>query len=270
MFSVYGEFKMKRGMNFLLLSLILISLFSLISGASEPSVTISSPLNQTYTSVNNTYIPSNPIYYSSVLFNITGTDVDGISMCWYNLNNGLNQTLTNQIGTDYYNYTNSSVADGSYWARFFCNDTAGNVNRTSNVNFTLATTSQIRISNILHYIKISDSTLKLYFAFDDNASSSSVIYDYTNNSNNGTLINSPNYVNGGYIGGAYNFSKGNDYISVDDSDGSLTLTNSNLTLSVWVNMRQPNTIKQITTGNGLSCLIDSAGFASCGGRSLAG
>ena len=262
---------MKKVMKFLFLSLILIGLISVISGASEPSVIVSSPLNQTYTSLNDTYIPSSPIYYSIVLFNITGTDVDGISMCWFNLNNGTNRTLINQMGTDYYTYINSSISDGQYQVRFFCNDTAGNVNRTTNLNFTLATISQIKISSSLHYLSISDSSLKVYFAFDDNTSSSNVVYDYTNNSNNGILINSPDYVSNGYIGGAYKFSKGNDYITVDDSYGSLNFANSNLTLSIWVKiLRQPNNVKQITTGNGLSCLIDSLGFASCWGAGIQG
>jgi len=95
----------------------------------SPQITINSP------SVNQTN--------NSVLFNITATDNKGVSACWVSLDNGTtNNTLENIAGTDYYNFTNSSVPEGNYIITFYCNDTSGNEN-SSQITVKIDTTPPV-------------------------------------------------------------------------------------------------------------------------------
>ena len=69
-------------------------------------------------------------------FNITASDNNDISSCWFNLN-GTNITQTNSSGNWNYEYT--GLADNDYTATFYCNDTIGNENHTTRT-FTYDTT----------------------------------------------------------------------------------------------------------------------------------
>ncbi len=93
-----------------------------------PNVTIDSPTATTYTT-------------QTLLFNATAIDLTTfVDSCWYTLNSGAtNQTLSRAGTSSSYNFTQTSITDASYTARFYCNDTANNVNNTQNVVFTIDT-----------------------------------------------------------------------------------------------------------------------------------
>jgi hypothetical protein len=58
------------------------------------------------------------------------------------LNNGATNKSMTKSG-NYFNYTNSSIADGNYLARYYCNDTFGNLNGSVTTNFTVDTTKPV-------------------------------------------------------------------------------------------------------------------------------
>ena len=93
-----------------------------------PNLTINSPTTTTYTT-------------STILFNATSIDATTlVNSCWYTINSGTtNQTLSKSGTSNYYNFTASSVADGTYTSRFYCNDSANNVNNTETRLFTIDT-----------------------------------------------------------------------------------------------------------------------------------
>ena len=93
-----------------------------------PNLTINSPLNETYS-------------LSSILFNVTASDDSGISECVYSLDGLVNISMTNIAGTDYYNYTNSSMVEGSHNVIFYCNDSYGNTNTSDTIYFGVDTTA---------------------------------------------------------------------------------------------------------------------------------
>jgi len=101
----------------------------------NPNITINYPLNTTYN-------------ISSINFNITAIDDIAISSCWMTLDLGVtNYTMLNTTSNDIYNYTNSSIPDGSYTSNFYCNDTSNNINNTENISFSIdATYPLIQIS----------------------------------------------------------------------------------------------------------------------------
>jgi hypothetical protein len=93
-----------------------------------PAVTVNSPANTTYNATGAT---------KSINFNVTATDdPSNVSSCWYSINNGVNNYTMTQSGNSW-NATNSSVGVGSYRAKFWCNDTEGNVNSSTYVDFTV-------------------------------------------------------------------------------------------------------------------------------------
>jgi len=92
-----------------------------------PQITIISPTNTTYTTM-------------SVDFNISANE--NLSYCKFTLDNWANNyTMTINASSTGANYTNSSIADGSYTAEFWCNDTSNNINNTEIVVFKIDTTS---------------------------------------------------------------------------------------------------------------------------------
>jgi len=92
-----------------------------------PQITIISPTNTTYTT-------------ASVDFNIS-SDED-ISYCKFTIDSWANNyTMTINASSTGANYTNSSMADGTYTAEFWCNDTSNNINNTENVTFTIDTST---------------------------------------------------------------------------------------------------------------------------------
>jgi hypothetical protein len=88
-----------------------------------PIVTIQSPLNQTYASTT---------VWANVTLNEFGS--------WCGVNNdsnSVNLTMTNTTGKWWYQFT--GLSQGSHNFRFYCNDTAGNMNSSLNISFTVDT-----------------------------------------------------------------------------------------------------------------------------------
>ncbi|MHA1988901.1 MAG: hypothetical protein ACW98D_19965 [Promethearchaeota archaeon] len=101
-----------------------------INDTTSPNITISYPSNRTNHSL------------SYINFNLTVLDYklapNGI--CWYTLDSGVtNTSMFNTTAVNDYNATNTSIADGNYVAKFWCNDTANNVNNSEITNFTIDT-----------------------------------------------------------------------------------------------------------------------------------
>ncbi len=89
----------------------------------KPTITIQSPLNMSYN-------------LSSLWFNVTlNENADAcILYLWW----GGNRSMTNSTGN--WNYLNASIIESEFEAKFYCNDTTGNMNTTS-VNFTVDRTA---------------------------------------------------------------------------------------------------------------------------------
>ncbi|MDP3026447.1 MAG: LamG domain-containing protein, partial [Nanoarchaeota archaeon] len=91
------------------------------SDMTTPQITIISPANTTYAS-------------SSINFNVSSNE--NLSFCKVTINNWVtNYTMTLNSSLRGANYTNSSIADGSYTAKFWCNDTSNNINNSEQVTF---------------------------------------------------------------------------------------------------------------------------------------
>jgi len=92
-----------------------------VNDVAAPQIIILSPASQTYN-------------ISSINFSIASNE--NLSACKFTLNNWLtNYTMSVNASKTGANYTNSSIADGSYTSRFWCNDTSGNANNTEQVSF---------------------------------------------------------------------------------------------------------------------------------------
>ncbi|MEM3405858.1 MAG: hypothetical protein QW117_02725 [Candidatus Pacearchaeota archaeon] len=95
-----------------------------INDTNPPQITIISPANITYNT-------------NTINFNITADE--NLDTCIYTLDEWqTNITMTKLNDTYFYNIT--QLNDGSYTARFWCNDTASNVNNTEQVSFVVNTT----------------------------------------------------------------------------------------------------------------------------------
>jgi len=79
------------------------------------------------------------------------------------------------------------------------------------------------------HLNISDGNLVFYMPFDYNHSSG-IVYDYSNNSNDGNMTNfDSNYTVDGKYGGAYSFDGIDDYINT-----SFVLNYTNVSISFWI------------------------------------
>jgi hypothetical protein len=85
-----------------------------------PNVTIISPKNDSY-------------YPENILFNVSGSE--SLDFCKFTIDNWTTNYTMNRYNSTDFNYILNSVSVGSYVAKFWCNDTVGNVNNTANVSF---------------------------------------------------------------------------------------------------------------------------------------
>ncbi len=101
----------------------------------NPMVTIDSPTNTTFEA------------RAVINFNVTlledNPDV-GLVQLTRDGDSGINYTLTNNSGN--WGLTNTSVTLGTYTAEFYFNDTAGNINNTESVVFTVSDTTAPRVT----------------------------------------------------------------------------------------------------------------------------
>ena len=89
----------------------------------NPSITITSPSNTTFTQ-------------SAITFTIAVNEA--LTNAWYSLDSGSNNFTLSNTSLLVYTASNSSINDGNYTAIFWANDTYGNIG-TSNVSFAITT-----------------------------------------------------------------------------------------------------------------------------------
>ena len=107
--------------------------------------------------------PSNNSYYSSGRFNVSLTENGS---CLYSLDFGLNNISMSSADNKNFSATNSSLSQGNnYNLTFYCNDSAGNRNSSSIINF--------NIDLILPNVALVEP-----FPSDETASSSSKLFYY--------------------------------------------------------------------------------------------
>ena len=97
---------------------------TVVIGATNPELTITLPLNKTYST-------------STIDFNVTGNE--DLSSCKYTLDNWQTNVTMTSLNSTHFGHTNTSIADGSYIARFWCNDSTNNINAVSYTHLTLPT-----------------------------------------------------------------------------------------------------------------------------------
>lgn len=125
----------------------------------NPNVTINSPLNQTFTT-------------TTITFNVTALDDDGMSDVLYSLDGGLNNFTMANLSTSPTQWTavNSTMAQGSHTVRFFANDTNNNLNDSEEVTFFIDSIPPT-FDNIQNHTQVGN----LSFFFDLNATDVSAI-----------------------------------------------------------------------------------------------
>ena len=208
-----------------------------------PSVIINTPLNITYAN-------------TTIVFNVTATDLNGVNTCVYSLDNTANKSMTN-ITANEWNATNSSMTQVTHNVKFYCNDTAGNINGSKNVTFLVDTSipqiefvtptpNNLDLFNENYtYVNVSTSDANNHSAFIDwnrslvgwwrmDAYNSTGIYDNSTYNNFGTFNGglSTSNITTGIRGQALKFDGSNDYINITNNE-NLNLSNE-ITVSAWV------------------------------------
>ncbi|MBI5148468.1 hypothetical protein HZA33_02195 [Candidatus Pacearchaeota archaeon] len=117
--SFYGYDDSDNNMDFWI-DFVFVNITYIIDNAA-PNLTIISPLNQTYTT-------------TAIGFNVTLNE-NG-SSCLLELDKASNISMNKESNNRNFNYTNSSMTQGSHVARFYCNDTAGNMNLSTSNSIT--------------------------------------------------------------------------------------------------------------------------------------
>jgi cysteine-rich repeat protein len=74
--------------------------------------------------------------YSNALISFNVSSNEALSYCKYSINNWATNTTMNSISATSY-FAQQSLANGNYVARFWCNDTYGNVNSTQSSSFSV-------------------------------------------------------------------------------------------------------------------------------------
>jgi len=182
-----------------------------------PDLTIESPANATYNT-------------NTIEFNVSGTET--LSSCNFTID-GTNWFGMTSFNTTYFNYTNSSMADGQYYANFTCNDTAGNVNNTEFIVFAVDTAYAPNVTlntpeNASTTTSILDTILNWTIS-DDNGDNMEV---WVYGSNDSSIIGEGNsllYHRIGLLDGEYNFNWTSLLTPYDGSSLVLLLHFDNLT-----------------------------------------
>ncbi|MEK6919250.1 MAG: LamG-like jellyroll fold domain-containing protein [Nanoarchaeota archaeon] len=210
-----------------------------------PAVTINLPLNKTYNQ-------------SIVNFNVT---TDEVASCFYTLNSGLTNYSMQRNGNTDFNHTNSSIADGAYYARFYCNDTSNKINdsatlnvsfsidwTTPSINFTNPTPSNnsfLRQNNIFVNVSHSDTpgdyqvvldfnrSLVAWFRFgNETGENHTHIRDWSSWQNNATANTTTLYNESGKFGGARQINATEGFIKIPYNE-SIKPSNQ-YSLSLWL------------------------------------
>ena len=212
-----------------------------------PNVNITSPLNQTYN-------------VSLINFNVT---LNENGKCMYSLNNGITNISMSSTDNKNFSAINSSMNNGNYVVKFYCNDSVGNMNNTKDVSFTISYSGDIippsiafvsptpsnnlnqfdnsifvnvtasdigrGNNNISTFIDF-DSSLLSWWRMDDTNGSANSVLDYLGRSN-GTAQRNAVQTSVGKLGKGFSFNGSGDYINC----GNNTAFNANnITLSAWI------------------------------------
>ncbi|MDD5192599.1 MAG: hypothetical protein PHH54_02395 [Candidatus Nanoarchaeia archaeon] len=205
---------------------------------------------------------------SSLIFNASGSEA--LSWCGLSISGAANQTMTLNSSLTGANYTNSSIADGSYTFIVSCNDTAGNTGSASEINilvdtlfpqinFTSPTPSSgstqfanaisvnvslLDLNNISTFIDL-DNSLASWWRMDDvnQTGLGAKVYDYTGR-NNGTAYNNTYQVDNGKIGKAFSFDGNGDYINTENNSNLDMRTNS-FSFGAWIKISDRGQAKGI-------------------------
>lgn len=144
-----------------------------------PLVTIINPGNVTYTTL-------------PILFNFT---LNEAGSCRYSLNNGVtNYTMTANVSLTGFNATNSSIANGGYTVKAYCNDSAGNKNYSETKMFSVNADIIAPLISIVYPINntnYSNAGLNVNYTVSDNTGGSCWYSNDTYNGNK-TLTNCAN------------------------------------------------------------------------------
>lgn len=196
--------------------------------ALPPELRIISPINQTYT-------------LSAINFNITLNE--NASKAWYTLNNGINNITMTRINDTNFGHINTSIADGFYVAKFYANDTLGNLNSTESISFNINTTAaqiaynpptensgvfksknsiEINVTGIINPL-LDTLVIRLY-----NSTNSQINSSTTSTSQN--YINFSNLIDGIYYYNATRISLLNGNISLETRNITLDSTKPNLSI----------------------------------------
>jgi len=115
----------------------------IIQDTTAPTITIVSPTTQTYGT-------------SSINFEISSNEA--LNHCHYSINDWATNVTIDEITSTSFSKT-STVDDGSYTARFWCNDTSGNIDSGETVSFSVDTTGPtVTLVNPTTQTGIQDST----------------------------------------------------------------------------------------------------------------
>ena len=196
---------------------------------------------------------------SSINFNITATDISGVSYCWYSLTAGVtNYTMANTGDT--WAATNSSIAEGAYTANFYCNDTLNFLNNSESVSFSMDNTSPgitfgagtpdagSSQDNTDIFVNLSTSDPNPHYAFTDfnddlhlwlrmDDINATHVYDNSSYGNDGTII-------GDAAQSAGKFGKGFEFDGVEEANpdminitglpGNSPVFSDSFSVSAWV------------------------------------
>ncbi|MFH1786146.1 MAG: hypothetical protein ABH829_00630 [archaeon] len=107
--------------------------------------------------------PTNAAFYASSGVSLNYTVYDArLDRCWYQLNNATERNLS-----ACQNIT-MTADEGSNWAMVFANDTAGNLNRSQNISFTVDTlTPVLTIESPAHNSNHSSNTISVNYTVTD-------------------------------------------------------------------------------------------------------
>jgi len=161
-----------------------------------PTLSISHPINKTYGA---------KWIWANVTLDTLG------SWCGVSLNGTANQSLSNSTGN--WNLNPTVPAEGANWVQFFCNDTAGNMNVTSPVFFTVDTVPpSVNVTSPLNNSAVHGTQNITIFVSDANLNSSTLFINGSDPSLSaapscvGTInatcqfpVNTTNYTDGAYV-----------------------------------------------------------------------
>jgi hypothetical protein len=210
-----------------------------VSDTTAPTLTVDYPANNSRFNA------------SSIDFNVSSDD---LSWCGVSISGAANETMTINSSSTGADYTNSSIADGSYTFVVTCNDTGNNYGTSDTYEFLIdtvypnisydATTesdeANLSRNNIFVNVSAADSNnISTFIDFDgslvswwrmDDVDGSGNPTDYIGG-NDGTAIDNAAQTDAGKLGKGFEFDGAGDYVIADYVD----FAKDSYTMSAWIN-----------------------------------